>query len=275
MRYVILNDAACDKRIKKPGAEVAYFSKEKLDKMYPPNAADTYSVVGCTALDRADDGRNSNREITVTAGDGETSFDAVVRKSYNHLLYKNDGYACLGANKYVVILKRRLLPVILLCLALLVVIGALVYTLRAPEDTKPNAPAPDEPSNVTVVEDERSQDEPERSEEISLIYTDNAKIELSTGKITMYFKNPSTCSHDVILELYVLSGEKSVKIATSDLIIAGQDLTTMKMETTATKLSEGNYTGMYRLLFFEPGEKTTDPPAQESKITDVDIVVTK
>lgn len=275
MKYVILNDAACDKRIKKPGAEVAYFSKEKLDKMYPPNAADTYSVVGCTALDRADDGRNSNREITVTAGDGETSFDAVVRKSYNHLLYKNDGYACLGANKYVVILKRRLLPVILLCLALLVVIGALVYTLRAPEDTKPNAPAPDEPSNVTVVEDERSQDEPERSEEISLIYTDNAKIELSTGKITMYFKNPSTCSHDVILELYVLSGEKSVKIATSDLIIAGQDLTTMKMETTATKLSEGNYTGMYRLLFFEPGEKTTDPPAQESKITDVDIVVTK
>lgn len=275
MRYVILNDAACDKRIKKPGAEVAYFSKEKLDKMYPPNAADTYSVVGCTALDRADDGRNSNREITVTAGDGETSFDAVVRKSYNHLLYKNDGYACLGANKYVVILKRRLLPVTLLCLALLVVIGALVYTLRAPEDTKPNAPAPDEPSNVTVVEDERSQDEPERSEEISLIYTDNAKIELSTGKITMYFKNPSTCSHDVILELYVLSGEKSVKIATSDLIIAGQDLTTMKMETTATKLSEGNYTGMYRLLFFEPGEKTTDPPAQESKITDVDIVVTK
>ena len=275
MRYVILNDAACDKRIKKPGAEVAYFSKEKLDKMYPPNAADTYSVVGCTALDRADDGRNSNREITVTAGDGETSFDAVVRKSYNHLLYKNDGYACLGANKYVVILKRRLLPVILLCLALLVVIGALVYTLRAPEDTKPNAPAPDEPSNVTVVEDERSQEEPERSEEISLIYTDNAKIELSTGKITMYFKNPSTCSHDVILELYVLSGEESVKIATSDLIIAGQDLTTMKMETTATKLSEGNYTGMYRLLFFEPGEKTTDPPAQESKITDVDIFVTK
>ena len=90
MKYVILNDAACDKRIKKPGAEVAYFSKEKLDKMYPPNAADTYSVVGYTALDKADDGRNSNREITVTAGDGETSFDAVVRKSYNHLLYKND-----------------------------------------------------------------------------------------------------------------------------------------------------------------------------------------
>ena len=28
-------------------------------------------------------------------------------------------------------------------------------------------------------------------------------------------------------------------------------------------------------LFFEPGEKTTDPPAQESKITDVDIFVTK
>ena len=167
------------------------------------------------------------------------------------------------------------LPVILLCLALLVVIGALVYTLRAPEDTKPNVPAPEDSPNVTVVEDELSQEEPERSEEISLIYTDNAKIELSTGKITMYFKNPSTCSHDVILELYVLSGEESVKIATSDLIIAGQDLTTMKMETTATKLSEGNYTGMYRLLFFEPGEKITDPPAQESKITDVSIVVTK
>lgn len=275
MKYVILNDAACDKRIKKPGAEVAYFSKEKLDKMYPPNAADTYSVVGCTALDRADDGRNSNREITVTAGDGETSFDAVVRKSYNHLLYKNDGYACLGANKYVVILKRRLMPVILLCLALLVVIGALVYTLRVPEDTKPNVSAPEDSPNVTVVEDERSHVEPERSEEISLIYTDNAKIELSTGKITMYFKNPSTCSHDIILELYVLSGDENVKIATSDLIIAGQDLTTMKMETPATKLSEGNYTGMYRLLFFEPGEKTTDPPAQESKITDVDIVVKK
>lgn len=267
MRYVILNDAACDKRFKKLGAEVAYFSKEKLDKMYPPNAADTYSVVGYTALDKADNERNRNQEFTVTVGEGETSFDAVVQKSYHHLLYKNDGYACLGANKYVVILKRRLLPVILLCLALLVVIGALVYTLRAPEDTKPNVPAPDEPSNVTVVEDERSQEEPERSEEISLIYTDNAKIELSTGKITMYFKNPSTCSHDVILELYVLSGEESVKIATSDLIIAGQELTTMKMETTATKLSEGNYTGMYRLLFFEPGEKITDPPAQESKIT--------
>lgn len=275
MKYVILNDAACDKRIKKSGAEVAYFSKEKLDKMYPPNAADTYSVVGCTALDRADDGRNSNREITVTAGDGETSFDAVVRKSYNHLLYKNDGYACLGANKYVVILKRRLMPVILLCLALLVVIGALVYTLRVPEDTKPNVSAPEDSPNVTVVEDERSHVEPERSEEISLIYTDNAKIELSTGKITMYFKNPSTCSHGIILELYVLSGDENVKIATSDLIIAGQDLTTMKMETPATKLSEGNYTGMYRLLFFEPGEKTTDPPAQESKITDVDIVVKK
>ena len=73
MRYVILNDAACDKRIKKPGAEVAYFSKEKLDKMYPPNAADTYSVVGYTALDKADDGRNRNQEFTVTVGEGETS----------------------------------------------------------------------------------------------------------------------------------------------------------------------------------------------------------
>lgn len=275
MRYVILNDAMCDKRIKKLGAEVAYFSKEKLDKIYPPNAADTYSVVGYTALDKADNERNRNQEFTVTVGEGETSFDAVVQKSYHHLLYKNDGYACLGANKYVVILKRRLMPVILLCLALLVVIGVLVYTLRVPEDTKPNVPASEDFPNVTVVEDERSHEEPERGEEISLIYTDNAKIELSTGKITMYFKNPSTCSHDVILELYVLSGEESVKIATSDLIIAGQDLTTMKMETTATKLSEGNYTGMYRLLFFEPGEKTTDPPAQESKITDVDIVVTK
>ena len=50
MKYVILNDAACDKRIKKLGAEVAYFSKEKLDKMYPPNAADTYSVVGYTGF---------------------------------------------------------------------------------------------------------------------------------------------------------------------------------------------------------------------------------
>ena len=28
MKYVILNDAACDKRIKKLGAEVAYFSKK-------------------------------------------------------------------------------------------------------------------------------------------------------------------------------------------------------------------------------------------------------
>lgn len=56
--------------------------------MYPPNAADTYSVVGYTALDKADDGRNRNQEFTVTVGEGETSFDAVVQKSYHHLLYK-------------------------------------------------------------------------------------------------------------------------------------------------------------------------------------------
>lgn len=273
MNYTIFNNESCDKSVKKRGVEVEYYSKNQMEDLYP-DGGHTYTVVGYTALNKSNGKRDDKHSFTVTL-DGDTEgFEAVGIKKFNKLLYRNDGYACVGSDKYVGILKSRLLLLILLGLALLVAIGALVVTLLLPANLKPVGPVPDEDPNVVEVPDEGPRAEPESGGEVSLIFTKKADINLSTGEIAMYFKNPTTSSHDIVLELHIKSGDKTVKVATSGLITAGHALEKMTLDTSAAKLSEGSYEGLYRVMFYKPGSETTSPSMVVSQITDLSIVAT-
>lgn len=274
MNCTIFNNESCDKSVKKRGVEVEYYSKNQMEDLYP-DGGHTYTVVGYTALNKPNGKRDDKHSFTVTL-DGDTEgFEAVGIKKFNKLLYRIDGYACVGSDKYVGILKSRLLLLILLGLALLAAIGALVVTLLLPANLKPSGPVPDEDPNVVTVEDEGPRAEPESGGEVTLIFTKKADINLSTGEIAMYFKNPTTSSHDYVLELYIKSGEKTVKVATSGLITAGHALEKMTLDTSAAKLSEGSYEGLYRVMLYKPGAETTSPSMVVSQITDLSIVTTK
>ena len=153
MNYTIFNNESCDKSVKKRGVEVEYYSKNQMEDLYP-DGGHTYTVVGYTALNKSNGKRDDKHSFTVTL-DGDTEgFEAVGIKKFNKLLYRNDGYACVGSDKYVGILKSRLLLLILLGLALLAAIGALVVTLLLPANLKPVGPVPDEDPNVVEVPDE-------------------------------------------------------------------------------------------------------------------------
>ena len=105
-----------------------------------------------------------------------------------------------------------------------------------------------------------------------MIYSLDAKLDLNTGKIDIYFKNPKASTHDVSIILYVVSGDTKVPIAQSGRVSAGYSLTSLQMAEGSATLTDGVYNAYYMLSLFDP--ETGERALVQPEITGVQLVVT-
>ena len=180
------------------------------------------------------------------------------------------GYVRVGETQFVVLLHSRLAFLILLsggivALGILATVLAGSLAPKPPIIIDPDHPLPTQDPNVEVLPTDPNEQKPtvpEGGGSLSMIYTLEAELSLSTGDIKIYFKNPNASSHDVSVILYVIAGDEAIAIAQSGLIKAGQGLAKLEFVEGTAKLKEGVYTGKYVLSCFDPytGERALVQP---------------
>ena len=108
---------------------------------------------------------------------------------------------------------------------------------------------------------------------VSMIYSLDASIVLSSGDITIYFQNPNASTHNVTVDMYIVSGGQEYLIAQSGLLEAGYKLESLTMLADGPALTEGMYTGLFRKHCYDPvsGEKAIVIP----EIAGLNITVTR
>lgn len=258
-----------DQKLKFEQQDVFCYSKKQLDKLYPEGG---WRVVGEVCHN------NKQEEIGQLRIDKKTYR---VSKNGGHRgpLSRRAGYVRVGEDQYIAILKSNV-PFLIILLTLVSGIGlTLALTLggggSGPVVLNPDHPLPDADQNVTPIEDDNSQkaDVADGGGSVSMIYTLEAALDLSTGQIGIYFMNPNASSHDVVVELYAVSGGEEYLLAVSGRVAAGYALSVLTLDEDAPVLSQGVYTGLYRLRCYDPvsGEMALVSP----EITGVNITVTE
>lgn len=90
---------------------------------------------------------------------------------------------------------------------------------------------------------------------VSLTYTSQVSISLSSGQATLYFANPSKSNQDIVLQIVA----QDVVLAQSGTISPGKQVETLELwEGVAAQLSPGGYNGRFVVLYYQPDthEKT-------------------
>lgn len=252
-KYTIFSVSNYDKKIRLD-REVYYgYSEKALKKRYPE---DNYTVVGEVKC-----GKDKKKIGELPNGEAVSKYD-----TYSRVFNRKKGYLCVGQDSYILVLRPRIPIWFLFFLGalLLALLIALLIQPQAQTVLNPDAPLPD----ISPIEDDQSV-KPEVDEgdgSVTMIWTLAAEADLSEGKVEVYFKNPNASTHDVEVELYVISGGEEVLIARSDRVKAGYALNRMDILRSVT-LSEGLYTGLYRVIGYDP--KTGEEAAYLPQIPDV------
>ena len=268
-----------DRTLKVDGEKFRCYSRKKMKKLYPDGK---YIIVGETKRD------NQKKEICRFVN-GEKEYVVSKRHSHNRIIHGISGYLCVGGDRYVVILRNRILFLLLFLLLLGcliaggILLGSLLSGPREPGGDEPGIevinPLPPEDENAQAIGDneEGSKGEKATSEagggSVSMIYTLSADMHLDSGEISMYFKNPIESNHDVMLELCVLSDEEPVPIAQSGRIASGYGLYSMQFSAEKVALSAGTYNAIYKVSYYDPD--TGERALVESVISDLVLTVTE
>lgn len=272
--YRAMSGTDHDQNIKFNKKEVQCYSKKQLKKLYPNG---DYKLVGET--------RTSKKKAVVSRLKlGEQVADVSVHGCHNRLLNKCVGFARVGADEFVALQVSRI-PFLIILACAIVALGTtstvMVTSMVNPPSYTPSGPvviAPDHPMPSQDVNAEANEgDNSEKAEvekgggSLSLSYSLDAKLDLDTGKIDIYVKNPKSSTHDMSVILYLVSGETEVAIAQSGRVSAGYSLKTMELVEGTATLSEGVYTGYYLLSLFDP--ETGERALVQPKIAGVELVV--
>ena len=263
MDYKTLMRQDYDKKIKFNGNNLFCYSKKKIKQVYSDCQK---HVVG--EMVKSEKGDQYTDKIQINS----EWFHVTAKGARSRLLYWEAGYVCVNDNEYVIVLKNRLvyiLPVLFLAILLTCVT---CFSSMLNNTVPVIQPVPVDP-NVGIIENDNS--EKKESEDgggsVTLTYSLNAKLTLSTGNIQMYFLNPNASNQDIVLSLYIVDDDSTVKIAESGCIQPGYGLTEMKLIDNAAILSEGSYEGLFIVSFYQP--QTGEKALVESNITDVVIDV--
>lgn len=238
MKYSILQLNDYDKKIKINGETYYGYSEKELEKHYPEN---DYILLGELK-------RNSKKKKI-----GELVTGEVISRldSHSRIFNSKKGYLCVGQDRYIVVLKSRLLLFLLFLLGVLLIGLTLLLTKLTPESSIERI------ENDTTIKKEIK----EGDGSVTMVWTLNAEVDLSKGKVDVCFQNPNASTHDVEVELYIVSGDKEVLIARSGRVKAGYALNSMDLRN-ATRLAEGSYKGVYRITGYDPvtGEEAAYMP---------------
>ncbi len=268
-RLPVLPRADYDKSVRIDGLSLSCYSKKKFKEVTGDRP---YRLVGETC-------KNNLKDCIAHLSVTEQSVLRVssCERAHNRLLYARVGYVSVGEDSYVLLLKSRLAFLILLLL-FLAAIGAAVGILLSmlqPEApvVSPNNPLPDPDPDVRPLppSDEPAPDVSTEGGKVSMIYSLSAKMQRSTGEITILFKNPTASNHDVMLEMYVPYADGDIKIAQSGRIPAGNGLYTLDFIPSSAVMGEGVYSAYYKVIYYDPvsGERAL----VESKIEDLALEV--
>lgn len=102
---------------------------------------------------------------------------------------------------------------------------------------------------------------------VTISFTDDVRYSLSTGQLSLYYQNPNASTHNVVVQVILVSGEDEYLLAQSGILKPGYQVTSLTAEKNAPKLSVGGYKGRLTLLFY-------DPETGERAIVDTDIPCT-
>ena len=270
--------ASYDAQIQMKGRKVKCFSAQHLKKLYPD---DGFTLVGEIGDKKA------KSPIGMVRIDHDL-YDVVPPNSKNRLLWRTAGYLQVGKGEYVAVMKNRL-QFLLLFLLMLAIVSLLLSTLLSgsftpgggPDDPGGNDPIvidPDHPlppvdENASKLEGDESEkaDVGEGGGSLTLVFTLNAEVNLSTGEISITYENPNSSTHNIMLDLYIISDGQEYLIARSGLVQPGYSLKTLQLREDAPVISEGIYTGLFRIHSFDPltGEQASVVP----EVPEVEITV--
>lgn len=263
--YRIQTTTDHDQKVKVEKQDIFCYSQKQLDKLYPDGG---YHILGETR-------RNRKKGLLAQLQAGDKCLDVSEYKEHSRILNRVAGFVRVGGDTYIALLKSRWLFLLLL-LGLLLLLSLSVSLLLKPQEpveVTPDHPAPVIDPNSALIEDDDSQkaDVAEGGGSLSMIYTLEAELTLSTGEIEIYFKNPNASTHNVSIELFVLNGEERVSIAKSGLVAAGSQLNKLTMTEGSATLREGIYEGLYVLSCYDPISR--ERALVQPEITGVELTV--
>lgn len=174
--------------------------------------------------------------------------------------------------------RGGLIKVLIALLIILIIIIILLLLKSCNKPSEPDGPGslePDYPSididsNAESIENDPSGEAPSVSQgggSVSISFKDKVTYSLSTGKISMFYQNPGTSTHNVVVQMILVRGEEEYLLSQSGILKPGYQITSMTADENAPQLSAGGYDGKIRLRFY-------DPETGERAIVDTDIPCT-
>ena len=91
---------------------------------------------------------------------------------------------------------------------------------------------------------------PQGGGSMSLIYSDQVSVDLATGKVGLFYQNPSESTHSIVVQIIIQRGEDQYLVAESGAIDPGFMLTDLTLSDDL-QLAPGVYEGLLKLLFFD------------------------
>ena len=271
-----------DKRLSLGGEHVFGYSKKKMRELYPEKS---YTVVG-----KAKSGGLKKKNVPEKQGKKRDTrigklhvngkeLDVYPIGEKKELLQKREGFVCVGEDKFVAV-QSNLLPFLLTVVGLAAMITAavalivwLLFRPKPPVVIDPDHPLPEVDPEIEPIPDDT--DEKVDSESgggfVSLVYTKDVTLSLSTGKATIYYQNPNKSNHSVLLELYLVSNGQEYFLGRTGLIPAGSAIYQLDVTDRDASIRAGTYTGLYRTYYYDP--VTGERAAISSDITEIVVTV--
>ena len=246
--------------------DIKCYDKKMLKDLYPNG---NYIIAGETFE------KNKKKEIDkVTIGKKELVVSEFGKN--NKILYKRSGYLLVAKDKYLVILKSRLIFFILLfgLLCLGVGICAIGYhAFNTSNIVAPDYPLPKEDDSSTNIENDRpvDTDKVTNKNHASLKVSREVTINLKTKEVTINYQNFSASNKDAVVTLCILKDDNEYAIARSGLIKSGKEIKSMKLFDDIIKVSKGIYNGRIKIDFYD--EITGEKSATSTDFDDVEIKI--
>ena len=271
-----------DKRIFLGGEFLFGYSEKKMRSLYPEK---NYTVVGEAKSAKELNRRNlkqQEKKKERRIGQlhvNEKELDLFPRGEHNSILHKREGYICVGEHTFVEVHSSRIpfLVTLLTLLAMIAVATVLIIGLLSnpkPPVINPDHPLPDIDPDIEVLPDD---DEKVNSEGgggfVSMVYTKDVTVSLSTNKAKIFYQNPNKSNHSVVLELYLVSSDTEYFLGRTGLIPAGNAIYQIDVTERDANIRAGIYTGLYRTFYYDP--ITGERAALSSDITQIKVSVTE
>ena len=275
-----------DKRIFLGDQFIFCYSEKKMRELYPEK---NYTVVGeaksARRLKKKAEAQAAQTQKKVERRIGRLHINGKEVDVFRHgehagLLHKREGYVCVGSDSFIAIHSSRfpfllsLLAVLSMIMVTTVLVAQLIGNPKPPVVIHPDHPLPEIDPDIEVLPDD---DEKVNSEGgggfVSMVYTKDVTVSLSTNKAKIFYQNPNKSNHSVVLELYLVSSDTEYFLGRTGLIPAGNAIYQIDVTERDANIRAGIYTGLYRTFYYDP--ITGERAALSSDITQIKVSVTE